>query len=236
MEMENTAKKSFSINLPKIHKKKKKALNELRTKMENAKLNLIYTELEGMGINIESNFTSVNELTKYLKSNLNELDFNKVMDKINHISESVNKMVESLDKGSTSAFTKFMSSDLTKTIGKTLGISLAGRTALLLAPTIGTKALVGAALGGYSIYKVIKNRKEIIKANETNELNNILMDLEATRKDGKYLDTRFSEEMQNQIILFLSEHSISFENTGYLSLRQAIYSLPNKEKKNFVFF
>lgn len=236
MEMENTAEKSFSINLPKIRKKKKKALNELRTKMENAKLNLIYTELEEMGINIEKNFTSVNELTKYLKSNLNELDFNKVMDKINHISESVNKMVESLDKGSTSAFTKFMSSDLTKTIGKTLGISLAGRTALLLAPTIGTKALVGAALGGYSIYKVIKNRKEIIKANETNELNNILMDLEATKKDGKYLDTRFSEEMQNQIILFLSEHSISFENTGYLSLRQAIYSLPNKEKKELCVF
>ena len=67
MEMENTVEKSFSINLPKIHKKKKKALNELRTKMENAKLNLIYTELEEMGINIENNFTSVNELTKYIK-------------------------------------------------------------------------------------------------------------------------------------------------------------------------
>lgn len=221
-----------SVSLPKIKTTKKKVMNQIKSKLEAAKLNLIYTELESEGIPFDRTATTVKELTKSLKKYLNNLDYNKVKNIVEKVNTQLNEMVGSLEKGSTSAFTKLMTSDLAKTIAKTVGISLAGRTALVLAPTIGTKAIVATGLAGYGLYRIVKNRKEIIKANENTELNNILMELETKKENGKYTETRFNEKTQEVIREFLKSINITFEDTGYRSLRQTIYSLNSEQKKS----
>ena len=221
-----------SVTMPKTKAKKKKVLNEIKSKVEQAKLNLIYTELEEANISCRKDFTTVKELTKSLKGSLSTLDYNKSIAIIDKVSKSLDEMVDSLEAGSTNAFTKLMTSDLAKTIGKSLGISLAGRTALILAPTIGTKALVGAGLGIYGLYKIIKNRKEIVKSNQINELNSILMELETTKNGDDIVDTRFNEEIQEEIKKFLKNANVTYEDTGYRSLREAIYSLDLEQKRS----
>ena len=219
------------VSMPKLKATKKKVMNEISAKLESAKLNLIYTELDELGISYTRDYSNVKELDKALKKKLNSLDYNKVKKVIQDVDTKLNTMVAELEVGSTSAFTKLMTSDLAKTIGTTLGISLAGRTALILAPTIGTKALVAAGLAGYGLYRIVKNRKEIVKSNESNELNNILMDLETTKENGEYIDTRFSEEIQVKIKEYLKGIGVVFEDTGYRSLRQVIYSLDSENKR-----
>ena len=210
---------------------KKKAIEKLKEKLEQTKLELIYSELEEAKINFERKYTTVKELENDLSKSLGELDKNRLNIIVNNISSAIDSTVTNLENGSANAFTKLMTGDLTKTIAKTLGISLAGRTALLLAPTVGTKALVSLGIGGYSLYRIVKNRKDIIKANENNELNNILMELEYTKVDDKYIDTRFNAEKQSDIRKFLSDNNIVFEDTGYRSLRQAMYSLTPELKR-----
>lgn len=211
---------------------KKEVLKRIKSKLENAKLQLIYTELEEENIPFERKYSTVKELTSDLKKQLKELDYNKIIKRVEEIELSLENMVKELENNSTNAFTKLMTSDLAKTIAKSLGISLAGRAALILAPTIATKALVGAGLAGYGLYRMIKSRKEIVAINETNELNNILMDLEVTKEEDKYIDTRFSEEIQQVIREFLKINSIKFDDTGYRSLRQALYALDNNQKRS----
>ena len=211
---------------------KKEVLKRIKEKLENAKLQLIYTELEEEGIPFERKYSTVKELTADLKLQLSVLDYNKISERVKKIESSLEQMVKELENNSISAFTKFMTSDLTKTVAKSLGISLAGRAALILAPTIATKALVGAGLAGYGLYRMIKSRKEIVEINETNELNNILMDLETTKENDKFIDTRFSEEIQEVIRSFLRTNGITFDDTGYRSLRQAIYALNNEQKRS----
>ena len=226
---------NIPVSMPNTKERKEKTMNAIKAKLEQAKLNLIYIELEELNIPFNRNYDSVDKLVKSLKRELSELDFNKVQGIVKKVEDSLNTMVQELEKGSTNAFTKFMTSDLTKTIAKSLGIALAGRTALLLAPTVGTKALVGAGLAGYGLYKIIKNRKEVILINETNELNNILRELEVTKEDDTYIDTRFDLNAQSEIRRFLADLKISFDDTGYRSLRQTIYSLDNEQKKSLCF-
>ena len=178
--------------MPKTKEKKKMVMNSIKDKMKQAKLNLIYTELDELKISHENNYTSVHDLKRDLKGKISTLDYNKVSEIADKVNQSLDEMVSQLNKGSTTAFSKLMTSDLAKTVSKTLGITLAGRTALLLAPTIGTKALVASGLSCYGIYRLIKYRKDIIKANEENELNNILLDLETTKNNDEFIDTRFS--------------------------------------------
>ena len=222
---------SPAISMPNLKEKKKKVMNEIKSKLEAAKLNLIYTELDELGIKYERNYSTVKELEKDLKTKLNDLDFNKVNRVIHNVDEKLEALAAELEAGSTNALTKLMTSDLAKTIGKTLGISLAGRTALILAPTIGTKALVGAGLAGYGLYRILKNRQEIIKINESNELNNILSELEAKKENDKYIDTRFDEATQAKIREYLKGLGVVFDDTGYRSLRATIYSLDTDNKR-----
>ena len=119
---------------------KKKAIEKLKEKLEQTKLELIYSELEEAKINFERKYTTVKELENDLSKSLGELDKNRLNIIVNNISSAIDSTVTNLENGSANAFTKLMTGDLTKTIAKTLGISLAGRTALLLAPTVGTKA------------------------------------------------------------------------------------------------
>ncbi len=230
---ELTANNNMSYSMPKTKERKAKALNEMKAKLEETKLNLIYAELEELNIPFNRNYTSVNELVHDFEGKVSDIDFNNIKNIVDKVENSLDTMVSELEKGSTSAFTRVMTSDLAKGIAKSLGISLAGRTALLLAPTVGTKALVAAGLAGYGLYRVIKNRKEIIKINETNELNNILQDLEVTKdENNKYLDTRFNESIQEEIRLFLKNSNVKFDDTGYRSLREIIYSLDNDKKRS----
>ena len=211
---------------------KREVMKRIKDKLENAKLNLIYVELEEMGIKFNREYTTVEGLRRDLKGKLSELDYNKLIKKIEEIELALNNLVSELENKSTNAFTKVMTSDLAKSIAKTLGITLAGRTLLLLAPTVGTKVLVGAGLAGYGLYRMIKNRKEIVKINESNELNNILMELETTKEDGKYIETRFSGMEQGTIREFLNKNNIAFDDTGYISLRQTIYNLDDNLKRS----
>lgn len=222
-----------TYSMSKTKERKEKAINEMKAKLEDAKLKLIYAELEELNISFDRNYTTVKELVSDLQGKLNDIDYNNVKNIVDKIEVSLNNMVSELEKGSTTAFTKVMTSDLAKGIAKTLGITLAGRTALLLAPTVGTKALVAAGLAGYGLYRVIKNRKQVIEINETNELNNILQDLEVTKdENNNYLDTRFNESIQEEIRLFLKNSNVKFDDTGYRSLRETIYSLDNDKKKS----
>ena len=221
-----------TYSMPNTKATKNEVMDRIKDKLENAKLNLIYTELEEEGIPFERTYTNVNDLIKDSKGKLNDLDYNKLRTIADKVSNSLETMVGDLQKGSTNAFTKVMTSTLSSPIVKSLGISLAGRAALILAPTLGTKALVGAGLAGYSLYRVLKNRKEIIAANEENELNNILMDLETTKEDDKYIDTRFDERAQELIRQFLKDNGIKFEDTGYRSLRACIYELDKDKKRS----
>ena len=218
--------------MPKTKEKKKMVMNSIKDKMKQAKLNLIYTELDELKISHENNYTSVHDLKRDLKGKISTLDYNKVSEIADKVNQSLDEMVSQLNKGSTTAFSKLMTSDLAKTVSKTLGITLAGRTALLLAPTIGTKALVASGLSCYGIYRLIKNRKDIIKANEENELNNILLDLETTKNNDEFIDTRFSTEIQGEIKNYLKSSGVEYEDTGYRSLRSAIYSLDANKKKS----
>ena len=223
---------NLSYSMPNVKREKKKTISALKEKLEQAKLNLIYEELAELNITFERNYETVDELLKDLKNKVDTLTYNKIQEIINKVTSSLNTMVSELENSSTNAFTKIMTSDLSKTIAKSLGISLAGRTALLLAPTIASKAIIATGLAGYGLYKVIKNRKQVIEINETNEINNILQDLEVTKdSNNKYLDTRFNENIQTEIRSFLKNNGILFTDTGYRSLRQTIYSLDNDKKK-----
>lgn len=229
-----TLNNNIDVKLPKLQSKKKKVLNEIRAKAEQAKLNLIYTELKEAGIPFEEKYSTVKELQNDLKNKVSTVDFNKIEIIINKINTQIDETVENLSKGSTNAFTNLMTSDLTKTIGKTLGISLAGRTALILAPTVGTKAIVGTAMTGLGLYRVIKNRNEIKTVNENNELNSIISDIETTKDGNLTIDTRLSADLQNIVRVYLKNNNINFQDTGYRSLRQAMYSLDINTKRGLV--
>ena len=221
-----------SVSMPKTKKRKEKVIGNIKEKLEKAKLDLIFIEMDEANIPYDKDITSIEELNKHLEKSLSSLNYNQYISIRDNVSKSLDAMVDSLEAGSTNAFTKLMTSDVSKEIGKSLGISLAGRSALILAPTIGTKAVVGAGLGCYGLYRVIKNRKEIIKANEENELNNILMDLETTKNGEEYVDTRFNEDIQEEIRQFLKNVHVEYDDTGYRSLREAIYSLDVDSKRS----
>ncbi len=226
--------KPSEFELKNIEHQKQKVLGRLKNKTEQAKLNLIFTELDELGITFDHSISSINKLKHNLKKNNNELDYNKSVVIIENIEKSLNEMIGNLEKGSTNAFTKLMTGKLSRTIAKTAGISMAGRTALILAPTIGSKAAVAAGLGTYGLYRIVKNRQDIIETNIENTLNNMLMEIETTKENGEYTDTRFSEDVQKEIRNYLNDLNIHFNDTGYRSLRQAIYSLDQNQKKNLI--
>lgn len=190
MNNELTLTSVYPSKMPNLERKKKCTLKVMKAKAEQAKLNLIYVELEEANIPFERTYNTVKELEKDLERNLTKVDFNKAKIKIDKIKSQIDDTLNELTIGSTNAFTKLMTSDLTKTISKSLGISLAGRTALLLAPTIETKAIIRLGIATSSLYKAIKNRNEIKKSNENNELNTILSELETTIENEKVTNTR----------------------------------------------
>ena len=216
--------------LAKLKTSRKNAISEMKKKVNSAELALVIEKLKESGIEVTNEYKDIQELLKHLKKTLPELDYNKAETIVNTIDKEFDKLITTLENGSTNAFTRFMTSDLSTSIAKSLGISLTGGVLLTLAPTLGTKALVGAGLGTYYLVNSIKNRKEIKATNANNELNNILLDLESTKVEDKLTDTRFSEEIQKEIRQFLKNNNVYYEDTGYRSLRTVIYNLDYDKK------
>ena len=75
-------------------------------------------------------------------------------------------------------------------------------------------------------YALKKNNKPFRIVNKQMVLDNIFQTLESTRDvDGNIIDTRFPQEVQSYIRSFLMAKEVQYEDTGYLSLRGACYSL-----------
>ncbi len=85
----------------------------------------------------------------------------------------------------------------------------------------------------------IKNKKLVLKKGQKKlriktkdmEIDDIFRDLETTYdKDGNIIDTRFNEETQKFIRDFLEAKKVEFDDTGYLSLRNACYNLKMEDR------
>ena len=60
---------------------KKVVMEKIKGKLENAKLDLMYVELEELGIEFERKYSSVEELLRDLKEKVSEIDYNKLVSK-----------------------------------------------------------------------------------------------------------------------------------------------------------
>ena len=220
----------LDTNLAKLKETKSSVIKEMRNKVNSEELRLVLERLKEIGIPVTGDYKNIQELKTYLKKNLVQTDYQKAEEIITKVDKEFDRMITALENGSTNAFTRIMTGDLSTSIAKSLGLSLTGNALLVLAPTLGTKALVGAGLGTYSLIKAIKNKKEIKKINTNNELNNIIFELEITKDGDKIIDTRFPKKVQKEIRDFFRKYRIYFEDTGYLSLKTAVYNLDYDRK------
>ena len=220
----------LDTNLAKLKETKSSVIKEMRNKVNGEELRLVLERLKEIGIPVTGEFKDIIELKTYLRKNLVQTDYEKAEEIITKVDKEFDQMITALENGSTNAFTRIMTGDLSTSIAKSLGITLTGNALLLLAPTLGTKAIVGAGLGTYYLAKALINRKEIKKINTNNELNNIIFELEITKDGDKIIDTRFNEEIQKEIRDYLKKNKIYFEDTGYKSLKTAIYNLDYEKK------
>ena len=87
--------------------------------------------------------------------------------------------------------------------------------------------------------ETINNKKLVLKKGQKKlriktkdmEIDDIFRDLETTYdKDGNIIDTRFDKETQDFIKEFLAAKNVEFNNTGYLSLRNACYNLKMEDR------
>ncbi len=80
-------------------------------------------------------------------------------------------------------------------------------------------------------YILKKNSKPIRLLTKDIIIDDIFQELETTKdSEGKIINTRFSNEIQEYIYNFLKNKNISFEDTGYLSLRNACYGLKYNDR------
>ena len=76
-----------------------------------------------------------------------------------------------------------------------------------------------------------KGQKKLRIKTKDMEIDDIFRDLETTYdKDGNIVDTRFNEETQSFIRDFLASKKVEFNDTGYLSLRNACYNLKMEDR------
>lgn len=209
--------------------------DELEKKSKIEKLNLIFKSLDNEGIKYDKNVQDLHELKKTIKENNEKKAYERGLSIINNVVNEIDNLCTKLKNGSSSAFTnfaKFGYNNLAKPLAKSSTISLASRAAFVLAPTLGTKAAVGAFMAGRSAYKIVKGDKYKTVVDKEYELNRILEELELTTdSNGNVIDTRFNEEIQKEIRNFFKEKNITFNDLGYLSLRNQIYNLDFELKK-----
>ncbi len=230
---------ALTLNVPlfpeKVKENKIKVINQAKNQLNNVKVDILKKALDERNISYDNDITDFLELTSYLKKNLNVKEYEDIKIVITNINQKIEEVLKDLIAGSTNAFSKFLQGgyeSLIKPLAEATTISLASRTALTLAPTLPMKLAVSGALSGYTAYKLIKNHKYNKIANKNYELNKILEELEVTKnKNNQICDTRFNKNIQDTIRNFFRENNINFTDTGYLSLREAIYSLPLPEKE-----
>jgi len=227
-----------AINYPafntKVKNNKSQVIKQLEKKVEEGKLDMLKASLREKNISFNDEITDYYQFVDSLQS-LNGTDLiiaNKI---VNNINREVDRMILSLKNGSTTAFTKFVQTVNDKVlspIGEVAANSLAMNTIISLVPSIPVKMGISILLTGMSLANIYKIDKYKMATNRTYEIDKIIQELETTiDKDGNILDTRFSENDQAIIRSFLKTHNILYEDTGYLSLREAVYSLSVEEKE-----
>lgn len=227
-EYENSEFKS-NLDLSRLE-----TIKKLRDKFNYAKFEVVKEYLRKSEISFDDDCTDLKDLRTLLKRTLGEIEYENALNIIDQVDENFDELLDDLVNGSATAFTKFIDkcSKMTNVLSKATLHSLASRTAIILAPTVSSKVLVGAALTARSLYKLNKSKKQGTIVDVEYECNKILQELELTRdENGKILDTRFNPSIQQLIRNFLSDKKVSFDDFGYLSLREQIYKLSAENKK-----
>ncbi len=217
----------------KISTNKKEVIKALEAKLQVEKCNLLKKSLTEMNILYDDSITDVSELLKSLKKTVSEREYILIEQAYEKVTKQLDTVCDELKNGSMSAFTKFVTTtkDIATPLVDSSAVSMAFRTAILASPTIELKVISGAASLLYSGYRLVKNDKQKKLMDKEYEIDRMLLEIELTKdENGKILDTRFSEKNQEIIREYLKEHKVEFNDTGYLSLRQAMNKLDSKEK------
>lgn len=240
MDLNNSSNVDEKELVNKIDFEREKVVKELKGRMDQTKFELLKKYLENEKIFIPDNLKTTKELMNFARKNLSKEEYKIVKKKKTLINNDVDNMINSLENGSTSAFSnKFKKiMNTIKSVGLTVAKPLALSAVLNVVAPPPLKIFTGAAMLAYSGYKLVKTRKKRKVANQQYGLSKMIREMEVTRNiDGKIVDTRFSLDMQEKIRKFLKERKIVFEDTGYVSLMNAIYSLDFDNKKavcNFI--
>ena len=221
----------------KITANKKEVIKSLEKKLQLEKCKLLKSALTEMNIMYNDSITDPNELMKSLKSTVTEKEYHIIENTYDKIAKQLDAVCEDLKSGSTTAFTKFIETakELAVPLVDSTAVSMAFRTAILASPTIELKVAAGAGSLLYSGYRLVKNDKAKKVMDKEYEIDRMLLEIEMTKdEEGKIIDTRFSEKNQQIIRDFLKEKRVEFNDTGYLSLRQAMSKLKSDEKLQLV--
>ena len=212
---------------------KEKTGSKLSKKLHEEKLKLIKEQLVADGFVFNNDIATIEELKIHLKNRLSDIDYKYAERVIEDITLKLDSLFDELMDGSTTAVRDFVNKaeKVAEKVSGTVGIPLAMRTAIALAPSITAKVALTGGLVANSAYKLIKTRKQGIALNKNNELDRILRELEITKTDGVVSDTRFSPSIQEEIRTFLKDKKIVFDDLGYISLRSAMSSLSFEDKK-----
>ncbi len=233
---------AIAINYPafntKVKVNKRKVIKELEKKVEDGKLEMLKASLKEKNLPFNDEIKDYYNFIADVQKNLKDRDLAEANTIINNLNREVDRMVLSLKEGSTTAFTKFLQTVNEKVlspVGNAITNSLAMNTVMSLIPSIPVKIGASIALTGIALHNINKVDKYKIETNRTYELNKILQEHEVTfDNEGDILDTRFNENDQNIIRGFLKSNNSIYEDTGYLSLREAIYSLDNEKKEELL--
>ena len=217
-----------------LQSSKKKAINEAKEKLGLFKLNAFKDILKSANIEYDNSIDDSVKLLEHLKKTLSKNDYIKIEKAYKELTEELDKVMKDLINGSIDAFSNFMRNILPKIAEPLLNgttNAFAFSALINMAPTLESKLLVGLVTGGVTTFNLVKNSRHKAMVNKETELNKILQDFEVTKDDkGNIIDTRFKEDIVSTIKLFLNNNEIKYNDTGYLSLRNALYNLEYNKK------
>lgn len=202
---------------------KQEALNVAQQKINDFKYQLLKEALDYRQIEYDRSISDYNSLKRSLKET--NIEYYETIEPIcNGLDEKLAKVFIELQNGSKDAFTKFVKNDyesIVKPIHKSKELVKVNIT------STNEVALKEAN----KVYKLKRGNKASIIVNKNYELNRIIQELEITRNNkGKIVNTRFTSDVVKEIREFFVKNHIYFEDTGYLSLRNAIYNLDYENK------
>jgi len=220
--------------ISKIDNERKNVVIQLRDKMNQTKFDLLKQYLVSEQINVPDEISTVKGLMGFAKSHLTTDQYAIVVAKRDNINSSIDNMITDLAKGSTSTFTENFKRiwGNIQSVGLTVLEPFALRTILKFLTPSPLKIFAGASLLIHSGYKIVKNIKKRQVVNQEYGLSKMIREMEITKdENGNIVDTRFDSEIQEEIRVFLKNNGVKFEDTGYISLCNAMYSLDFEKKK-----